>query len=980
MSQTSFTTPLIGRDGELARLFTALERARDGEARAVLIAGDAGVGKTRVLDEAAGRAARDGMVVLTGHCVDLGDVGLPYLPFTEVLGVLAGDERFADVLAAHPVVGRLLGGGTDAVSDRLRLFEGVAGLLADLADVAPVLLVLEDLHWADQSSRDLLRFLLSRGLLQRQAGGAPAHRLAVFASYRADDLHRRHPLRPLLAELVRLPVVERLELRPMADTEVARLVRAVQERPLPDSTVRRIVERAEGNAFYAEELVAATDTEAGGVPSGLADVLLIRFEQLSDTTQQVLRTAAVAGRRVEHDLLRGAVGIPEEELESALREAVGRQLLVSGDGDTYAFRHALAREAVYADLLPGERARLHGAFARLLAGRGRPDETAAERAHHYRESHDLAEALAASLEAADQAHRVGAPAEELRHLESALDLWSSVEPSARPSGEGTDRVTLTLRASAAAAHAGESHRAVSLTRSALAGVGQDTDAELAARVRYTLAGNLLGVDSLTAAFAYSSEALALIPAEPPSRTWVWAAATHVLAARHVGEKETALRVAREALCTAEKLQVTDARADLLISLAVLEAGGRRTPQGRERLREARDLARRSGNAPVEMRALFSLAVGCYESGDLEESLPWLTEGLDRARRAGLLSSLYPLEMRYLRLLVLYTLGRWDECLSVAAADADVLPAAGGYTAGPALYVALARGGFAAVEQARALLAGHFDWMGTLIAGIALTDAAAWRGDVEAAVERMRSSVAALTDDAGTLPDATVRLAALALSAVGDRAAELRLAGDEAGLRRWADTATELVELARATAARGGDGRSQGPEGMAWLARAEAEWARTVSGPDVRSWAKAVAAFDYGDEYERARCRLRHAEALLAADEREAAASEARAARETAARLGATLLLERVDALIRRGRLADTAADRSSPLTAREQDVLRLLALGRSNRQIGEELYITGKTASVHVSNILAKLGAASRTEAVAIAYREGLITREEAVG
>jgi DNA-binding NarL/FixJ family response regulator len=142
----------------------------------------------------------------------------------------------------------------------------------------------------------------------------------------------------------------------------------------------------------------------------------------------------------------------------------------------------------------------------------------------------------------------------------------------------------------------------------------------------------------------------------------------------------------------------------------------------------------------------------------------------------------------------------------------------------------------------------------------------------------------------------------------------------------------------------------------------------------------VAAFDYGDEYERARCRVRHAEALLAADEREAAATEARAARETATRLGATLLLERVDALIRRGRLADTSADRSSLLTAREQDVLRLLALGRSNRQIGEELYITGKTASVHVSNILAKLGAASRTEAVAIAYREGLITREEAVG
>lgn len=980
MSQTSFSTPLIGRADELARLCGLLERARGGEARGVLIAGDAGVGKTRVLDEVAGRAAADGMTVLTGHCVDLGDVGLPYLPFTEVLGVVAGDERFGDVLAAHPVVDRLLGGGTDAVRDRLRLFEGIAGLLADLAGIAPVLLVLEDLHWADQSSRDLLRFLLSRGILQRSAGGAPAHRLAVFASYRADDLHRRHPLRPLLAELVRLPAVERLELRPMADAEVARLVRAVQEQPLPDTTVRRIVERAEGNAFYAEELVAATDTGAGGVPSGLADVLLIRFEQLSDTAQQVLRTAAVAGRRVEHDLLRGAVGIPEEELESALREAVGRQLLVPGEGDTYAFRHALAREAVYADLLPGERARLHGAFAGLLAGRGRPAETAAERAHHYRESHDLAEALAASLEAADHAHRVGAPAEELRHLETALDLWSSVEPSARPSGEGNGRVTLMLRASAAAAHAGELHRAVSLTRSALAGVGQDTDAELAARVRYTLAGNLLSVDSLTAAYAHSSEALALIPAEPPSRTWVWAAATHVLAARQVGENETALRVAREALRTAEKLRVTDAQADLLISLAVLEGGGRRMPEGRERLRQARELARRSGNAPVEMRALFNLAVGCFESGELEECLLWLAEGLERARRAGLLSSPYPLEMRYLQLLVLYTLGRWDECVSAAATGAEVLPAAGGYAAGPALYVTLARGDFQAAERARTLLEGPFDWMATLVAGIVLTDAAALRGDAEAAVERMRSAVTALTDDAGTPPDATVRLAALALSAVADRIAELRPTGDEAGTRRWTDTATELVELARTTAVRGGGGPPQGPEGMAWLARAEAEWARAVTGPDAQAWAKAVAAFDYGDEYERARCRLRYAEALLAADDREAAAGEARAARETAARLGATLLLERVNALVRRGRLAEAPTDRPSPLTAREQDVLRLLALGRSNRQIGEELYITGKTASVHVSNILAKLGAASRTEAVAIAYREGLITREETVG
>ncbi|MFJ9008314.1 AAA family ATPase [Streptomyces canus] len=974
MSQISISTPLIGRDDELARLSGVLQHARGGEARAVLVAGDAGVGKTRLLDEVTGRAATAGMTVLTGHCVDLGDVGLPYLPFTEVLGALAQDERFADALAAYPAVGRLLGGG--AVGDsggRLRLFEGIAGLLADLSDIAPLLLVLEDLHWADQSSRDLLRFLLSRGILQRSAGGAPTHRLAVLASYRADDLHRRHPLRPLLAELVRLPGVERLELRPMADGEVARLVRSLREAPLPDPTVRRIVERAEGNAFYAEELLAATGSGDGGVPSGLADVLLIRFEQLSDTAQQVLRTAAVAGRRVEHDLLRDAVRLPEEALETALREAIGRQLLVPGEGDTYAFRHALAREAVYADLLPGERARLHGAFARLLDGRGHRAESAAERAHHYRESHDLAEALAASLEAADHAQRVGAPAEELRHLEAALDLWSAVEPAARPSGEGVDRVRLMLRASAAAAHTGALHRAVSLTRAALAGVGQEADSELAARVRYTLAGNLMSVDNLTAAYAYSSEALDMIPADPPSRTWVWAAATHVLAARHVGENETALRIARQALDRAEELGVTDAQADLLISLAVVEGDGRRSVEGRERLRRARELARSSGNAPVETRALFNLAIGTFEAGHLEDSLPWITEGLDRARRAGLLSSPYPMEMRYLHLLVLYTLGRWDECVRAASTDAEVLPAAGGYRVAPALYVALARGDFTAADRARTLLEGPFDWMATLVAGIALTEAAALQGDAEAAVERMRSTVAVLTDDTDTPPHVTVRLAALALSAVADRATELRLKGDQEGARRWAETATELLVPARALAVHGGV--AQGPEGQAWLARAEAEWTRAVSGPDVEAWARAVAAFDFGDVYEPARCRLRYAEALLAADRREEAAAEARAAREVFARLGATVLLEQVDELIRRGRLAE-ALPTASPLTAREQDVLRLLARGRSNRQIGEELFITGKTASVHVSNILAKLGAASRTEAVAVAYRKGLIAPE----
>ncbi|MER6136582.1 AAA family ATPase [Streptomyces sp. NPDC001815] len=995
MPTTAFTTPFIGRADELARLTLVLDRARAGEARAVLIAGDAGVGKTRVLAEAAGHAAQAGTTVVTGHCVDLGDVGLPYLPFTEILGRLAGDERFAGALAAHPVVDRLLGDGGHGARDadgRPQLFEGMAALLAELAEVAPLLLVLEDLHWADQSSRDLLRFLLSRGILQNRrarlqadgvapgAGGAQGQRLAVFASYRADDLHRRHPLRPLLAELVRLSVVERLELRPLPDGEVARLVRSQRATPMPDATVRRIVERAEGNAFYAEELLAAASETMSGsasaVPSGLADVLLIRFEQLPPTAQQVLRTAAVAGRRVEHDLLRDTVQLPEEELESALREAVGRQLLVPDQDDTYSFRHALIREAVYADLLPGERVRLHRAFAHVLAGRGRSDESAAERAHHSRESHDLPDALAASLEAADHAGRVRAPAEELRHLEAALDLWSAVPPSARP--EGFDTVTLTLRASAAAAHAGETHRAVSLTRSALARVGSDEDSELAARVRYTLAGNLMRIDSLAAAFTYSSEALAMIPADPPSRTWVWAASTHVMAARYVGDDETARSVANRALRIAEELGVLDAQADLMISLVGLEGAGRSLPEGRARLREARELARRAGNTSIEMRALFNLSIGSYESSDLDECLAWLSDGLERADHAGLLSSVYPVEMRYLRSLVLYSLGQWDECVRSAECDAEELPTAGRYAIGPALSVALARGDQDAAERARALLDGPFDWMAALVMGILLTDAAVLRRDAEAAVEQFDTTVTALLDESGTTPDVVVRLAALALTAVSDAAVACRLAGDEEGTRRWVRAGKNLVEPARATAAESEDGSPQGPEGRAWLARAEAEWARTLAEPDIEAWEKAVAAFGYGDVYEQARCRVRLAESLVASGRREEAAEHTRAAHATAVRLGAGPLRDDVERLVRRARLAETApADGRAPaLTARENDVLLLLARGRTNRQIGEELFISGKTASVHVSNILAKLGAASRTEAVAIAYREGLVQAE----
>src|SRR6266536_2565355 len=343
--------PLVGRADELGRLTEALDRARSGRPAAVLLAGDAGVGKTRLLRELTDRARAEGIFVLVRHCVDLGAAGLPYLPFAEALQRLAeqaaADTTLADALRSRPALARLLpateatpaaaaSGGDDL--GQLQLFDAVGSMLAELTTQAPALLVIEDLHWADQSTRALLSFLLTR---------LRAERLAVVASYRGDDLHRRHPLRTLLGELVRLPVVERLDLAPFTAGEMREYLRVLHDGPLPDVVVRRIIDRSEGNAFFAEELLEASqDQDTDMLPTALADVLLARLEQLPAPVQRVARVASVAGRRVEHELLQQIAGLAEAETDEALREAVTRHVMVAEGGQTYAFRHALLEEAL----------------------------------------------------------------------------------------------------------------------------------------------------------------------------------------------------------------------------------------------------------------------------------------------------------------------------------------------------------------------------------------------------------------------------------------------------------------------------------------------------------------------------------------------------------------------------------------------------------------------------------------------------------
>jgi DNA-binding CsgD family transcriptional regulator/tetratricopeptide (TPR) repeat protein len=984
--------PLVGRADELARLLTHVERAESGRSTAVLLAGDAGVGKTRLLDELTARATERGVRVLTGHCVDLGDVGLPYLPFVDLLRPVAADPSLAPESAANPALSGLLSGrpgglpvvpppgeGRDLgrplpnraapqpVDDgRLQLFESVAGLICDLAVNGPLLLVLEDVHWADRSSRDLLRYLLAR-LVDEP--------VAVVASYRSDDLHRRHPLRPLLAELVRLPLVERVELAPLDDTEVGALVRRLAG-SVPERTVEDVVARAEGNAFFAEELLAA-GLQGEALPMALTDVLLARVEQRSPATQQVLRIAAAAGRRVRHEWIAAVGGLAPAELDQALAEAVHHHLLVVSDDLRYRFRHALLREAVIADLLPGERVRLHGAIAAYL--RSTPGAgTAAELAHHSQESNDLPGAFEASLEAAADACRVGAPAEQLQHLERALALWNAVPDADERAGRG--QADLLLETATTARTVGELHRAIALLRSALELLGDTGDPVLRARLHYTLAQTMVRVEDNEAAHRESATAMTLVPADPPSEVRTWAAATHARMSYGIGLLSEGDAAAEEALAAAGALGLDSAWSDTAVSqvrsrqhedLAAVNA----------RLEEALLRARRSGDLEVEMRVLYNLATVAFEAGQIAESLDRTRHATARARDLGVEWAFYAAELRYLQVNALYMLGLWDESL----AEADLLarvPEMAAHVRAGGLLVLVGRGDPATRERlawARGLiprLNAHV--LLSMVTAAAEVDLAAWSGDVDTAVELATTTsrrLAQLWEDDHL---AVLRLVATALGALADAAAAARLVGDSSEAERRQAQGEPLLELARSAVASFHELVGEmGVEGEAWNARVEAEAARLAGKPAVELWQAAVDAFGFGHVYEEARSRWRLAEALLGADDRAGAAEQARAAHEVAVRLGAQPLKTAVENLSRRGRLdvpgGRRAVETDAVFTPREAEVLALMAQGRTNRQIGAELYISEKTASVHVSNILAKLAASSRTEAVAVAAQRGLL-------
>ena len=989
---------LIGRSHELDRLRAALQLAHDRRSSATLVAGEAGVGKTRLVTELADLARGEGAVILQGGCLVLGDGALPFAPVVEAL---RGYVRRADPAELEVVLGpgrselaRLVpdlgpvaeesAAGLSIGSAQGRLFELLLGFLERLATRAPVVFIVEDLHWSDRSTRDLLGFLV-RNLRDAAV-------MLVF-TYRSDELHRRHPLLPFVAELDRTGRIERLDLRPFDTRESSAQLRAIAGRDLDTALIESIHARSGGNAFFAEELlVAAGEDGRTELPPTLRDLLLARVAELAEPTQEFLRVASAAGQRVDPGLLAAAAGMDGSAIYEALRECVSRQVLIpdpTAGLDRYAFRHALLQEAVYDDLLPGERTRLHSAFARTLEEAGSPGDASrvAELAYHWYAAHDLPRALESAVAAGDAAEAGYAFPEAFAQYERAIELWDQV-PDAEARA-GRDRIDV-LAALASVARFHEPARGVSHIQTAIALVDEAADP-----VRRGLLNERLGRHSWIAGQgevanqAYRA-AMRLIPPEPPSEARARAVAGLAQILMLGGRFEESRGLAEEALALARALGARDIEGHALNTRGTDRAMTGDVEAGLEDLRAAVTIAVEVDLVDDVGRAYANWAYILDIGGRLEEAVEVTEVGIAQAERLGLMR-FFGTHMLCNQGDYLYRLGRWGESERAARRAEEIGPLGINEILTQELLgrLAMAQGRFGeAAERLRPLAplaerAADIQFIGPVQASLA--ELALWQGRPEDAATQVTAAVRMLD----FTPD--IKLGegyALGLRANAD-AAELARA------RRSPEQEGQAVaagdELLAAIRGRHADVVATRPlleqQSEAWLLLCEAEATRLHRQVDPGAWVASAQAWEaLRRPYAIAYARWREAEARLAArGDRALAAGALHAALDIAQRLGAEPLAGEIRALAARARLSlepevrEAAQPRAGDeatrlgLTVREREVLALVALGRTNRQIADELFISENTAGVHVSNILGKLGVKGRGEAAAVAYRLGIV-------
>ena len=1011
MSGRASSPVLVGRDEQMAALDAAFASVRQGGPSAVLLGGEAGVGKSRLVSEFARTAGAAGARVLTGGCLELGTDGLPFAPFTAVLRDLVhemGADAVASMLPGRTTRGlaRLLpelgepDTGGDPAEARARLFEEVLRALEYLTRHSPVVLVIEDAHWADRSSRDLLTFLIGN---QRALSG-----LLIVVTFRSDELHRTHPLRPLLASLDRIAWVERIELPRLTRYDTGELVVRILGRQPASDLADALYHRSEGNPLFVEALLCCDGELSPELPESLRDLLLDSVRRLPEDTQEVLRVASAGGETTGHALLGTVTGLDDAALTRAVRPAVTANVL-HARGDGYAFRHELIREAVHEDLLPGEHGRMHSRFAEAIDADPTlvpPGRAAIEMAHHWHSAHDSAWALIAAWQAAAQAGRAVAAAERLSLLARVLELWDQVPDAAKRIS--ADHTQVLEEAIAAAHDAGEFERGIALASSALKELDPVTEPERVAKLLGDRGHFKMKLGRRDYALDLQ-EALEYVPADVSPATRV----DILLALAHCPPKVTNERsYAEEAHALALQAGDEAKEAHALLTLAMFNADpGQQAPSDSgplDLIAQARAMAERRGADDVLLNAAVNeshLLEGAGEHERAAEAARRATVSADPqllSRTSGSVLAINQAEP-------LYALGRWDEALKITSAAMDLY-----LSPGPmhrALLqiitgsIALARGNLAAAAQAAlaardALGSARYEDQHQLpLARLEIL--LALGNDGPAAALAATSRAMDRFELSGSSPRYAWPVVAAGASAVLAAAGLAGVAHDE----RLRDEAAALAERLRTVAEKLA---TFGPAQRAFqltFAAADAHGARLLAAfPDagggraadgaggegagtggeagelVDAWDAAAAAWaGLGEPYPLGQTLLHAAEAALACGDRDGAAERLRRAAPLAAGLAAHPLAEQVAILARRARIRLTGDDASAGqqpgdlgaelgLTERELEVLRLVAAGRSNREIAAELFISPKTASVHVSNILGKLGVASRGEAAATAH------------
>ncbi|MFG1686968.1 ATP-binding protein [Nonomuraea sp. NPDC049269] len=869
----------VGREKQLAALAAALERTPG----AVLVVGEAGIGKSSLVREFTrgvdALVAEGGADPGTAVQPMAGPSVMPYAPFVPVLRRLVR-EYGAELIPSGGRMGlaRLLPelGELEEHPElgRARLFEEVLLLVERVAERRPVVLVLEDLHWADQATRDLLVFLLRN--LTRPG-------VLVIATSR---------------EPLRLPVAEVLKVPPLGRDEVARMLGGTDGDQVPGlarTDIERIVARSEGNPLFAEALADA-GTATPTTPASLRELLLAGAERLGRASLDVLRIAAVSssvsrsalyeGSRTPHEVLRSVAGLDDLALDEALRPVVRARLLLV-DGDGYVFRHTLIRDAVYDDLLPGERIRLH-----IRCAEARP-ELAAD---HWYAAGDRRRAF----QAAWRAHR----------WDRVLELWDHADPEGHHGGEGMDHAAVLELAAKDALHVGDAERAEELASLALDEVGGDPLRaahllELRVAIR-----DLLGEDGL----ADLREAVRLAPREAR----LIGALANTLAWN--GQDAEARARAEDALA------LGDARS--LVTLAALTALEGDLATASRLHAEARAAAPDDDTVLV---AYAGEADVLEAAGEHIRAEAIARRGMAQARRMGMARS------RGAHIAAnlaepLASLGRWKEAREVIDAALALEP--------PPI---------------------HRAWLLMVLGTVAV-----WEGSLEEAAGvldrarplmrgRSRGYDSCLEPD---LLEGRLAVAAGDVERAGRLADHVLSAHDVTLSRRYAWPL--LVIAARTGRVR------QAPPGMETTGRVQEAYRATFEAECGGSWPAAVAAWrSVGQPYALGQALVRAAE-----QDTEAARELLREAAAIAGRLGSEPLRREVEAAAASGRVSLTA---DPGLSARELEVLELVAEGLSNKQIAERLFISARTSGVHVSNIMAKLGVGSRVEAAALARRTGLL-------